>query len=106
MTERPQQPPAAVPQSAKQAGDVRARWAWTEAAVWTERMLTALEKGVKGILCRPWAVLPVNRLRLGLSILKEVIPSTGEPDAGEPHVRFGGRGGRTQSALPTPIWTT
>jgi len=48
MTERLQQPPAAVPQSAKQAGDVRARWAWTEAAVWTERMLTALEKGVKG----------------------------------------------------------
>jgi hypothetical protein len=28
---------------------------------------------------------------------------TGEPYAGEPHVRFGGRGGRTQSAVPTPI---
>lgn len=39
--------PAAVPQ-AKQAGEVRARWAWTEASVWTERMLTALERGVKG----------------------------------------------------------
>jgi RNA-directed DNA polymerase len=48
MTTRPQEPPAAVPESAKQAGDVRARWAWTEAAVWTDRMLTALEKGVKG----------------------------------------------------------
>ena len=33
---------------ARQAGEVRARWAWTEAAVWTERMLTALEQGVKG----------------------------------------------------------
>jgi RNA-directed DNA polymerase len=33
---------------ATQAGEVRARWAWTEAAVWTERMLTALEQGVKG----------------------------------------------------------
>ena len=32
----------------KQAGEVRARWAWTEATVWTERMLTALERGVKG----------------------------------------------------------
>jgi RNA-directed DNA polymerase len=40
--------PAAVPMAAKQAGDVRARWAWTEPAVWTERMLAALEKGVKG----------------------------------------------------------
>jgi RNA-directed DNA polymerase len=48
MTTRPQQPPAAVPETAKQAGDARARWAWTEAAVWTDRMLTALEKGVKG----------------------------------------------------------
>jgi RNA-directed DNA polymerase len=45
---QPQQPPAAVPIAAKQAGDVRARWAWTEAAVWTDRMLTALEQGVKG----------------------------------------------------------
>jgi len=40
--------PAAVSETAKQAGEVRARWAWTEPAVWTERMLTALEKGVKG----------------------------------------------------------
>lgn len=28
-------------------GEVRARWAWTEASVWTRRMLTALENGVK-----------------------------------------------------------
>jgi RNA-directed DNA polymerase len=27
---------------------VRARWAWTEPTIWTERMLTALEQGVKG----------------------------------------------------------
>jgi len=39
--------PAPV-RAAKQAGEVRARWAWTEASVWTERMLTALERGVKG----------------------------------------------------------
>ncbi len=39
--------PAAVPE-AKQAGEVRARWAWAEPCVWTERMLTALEDGVKG----------------------------------------------------------
>jgi RNA-directed DNA polymerase len=39
--------PAVVPE-AKQAGEVRARWAWTEPCVWTERMLTALEEGVKG----------------------------------------------------------
>ena len=39
--------PAVVPE-AKQAGDIRARWAWVEPAVWTDRMLAALEQGVKG----------------------------------------------------------
>jgi RNA-directed DNA polymerase len=49
VTEQPaESPPAAVPLGAKQVGEVRARWAWTEPAVWTERMLTALEQGVKG----------------------------------------------------------
>src|SRR5881409_501452 len=39
--------PTPVPE-AKQVGEAQARWAWTEPAVWTERMLTALEVGVKG----------------------------------------------------------
>jgi hypothetical protein len=30
------------------AGEIRARWAWVEAEVWTERRLTALEEGVLG----------------------------------------------------------
>jgi hypothetical protein len=30
-------------------------------------------------------------------------PPTGEPDAGNPPVRFGGRGGATQCLVPTPI---
>ena len=40
--------PAPVPPGAKQAGEIRARWAWVEPSVWTDRMLTALETGVKG----------------------------------------------------------
>ncbi len=42
--------PVQVPRraGANQAGEVRGRWAWTEPAVWTDRMLTALERGVKG----------------------------------------------------------
>lgn len=39
---------AEVSETAKQAGDIRARWAWAEPSVWTERMLTALETGVQG----------------------------------------------------------
>ena len=49
MTDGTRQPPEAVPASgAKPAGEIRARWAWVEAEVWTERMLTALEQGVIG----------------------------------------------------------
>ena len=46
--------PATVSETTQQAGEaqpavgVRARWDWAEPAVWTERMLTALEQGVKG----------------------------------------------------------
>lgn len=40
--------PATVPAGATQAGEHRARWAWVEPTVWTERMLAALEQGVKG----------------------------------------------------------
>jgi len=36
-----------VPQ-AKQGREVPTKWAWTEASVWTERMLATLETGVKG----------------------------------------------------------
>jgi RNA-directed DNA polymerase len=39
---------AVVPEKAKQAGEIRGRWPWVEPSVWTERMLTALEEGVKG----------------------------------------------------------
>ena len=43
-----EQKPATVLETTKQGGEVRARWVWTEPSVWTERMLTALESGVKG----------------------------------------------------------
>jgi RNA-directed DNA polymerase len=38
----------AIVSETKQVGEVRARWAWAEPCIWTERMLTALEDGVKG----------------------------------------------------------
>ncbi len=40
--------PPGVPETARQGGEIRARWAWVEPSVWTERMLEALERGVKG----------------------------------------------------------
>ena len=48
MTGQAEEGPAGVPEKAKQAGDIRARWAWAEPTVWTDRMLAALENGVIG----------------------------------------------------------
>jgi RNA-directed DNA polymerase len=54
MSERGGEKPAAVPRLAKRAGEVlkppgeTGAWTWTEPTVWTPRMLTALEVGVKG----------------------------------------------------------
>jgi RNA-directed DNA polymerase len=58
--------PAAVPPSAKQEGEIRARWAWVEAGVWTERMLKALEERVKGgvwfaLIDKVWAERTLER---------------------------------------------
>jgi RNA-directed DNA polymerase len=45
--------PAAVPEGAIRAGEIHEAtphqdWSWVEPRVWTERMLAALEQGVKG----------------------------------------------------------
>jgi RNA-directed DNA polymerase len=48
MTETKEEEPAAVSKRLKQAGEIRSRWEWVEPSIWTDRMLTALENGVKG----------------------------------------------------------
>ena len=45
MEEQPSSVPAMS--GTKQEGDIRARWTRIEPSVWTIRMLTALERGVK-----------------------------------------------------------
>ena len=48
MTKSAEGQPEAVPARATRAGEILLRWGWVEPTVWTERMLTALEQGVKG----------------------------------------------------------
>jgi RNA-directed DNA polymerase len=48
MTKASENQPEAVPARAKRDGKALGRWLWVEPTVWTERMLTALEEGVKG----------------------------------------------------------
>ena len=43
-----EQQPSRVPETAQQGGEIRARWAWVEPEVWTERMLATLETGIEG----------------------------------------------------------
>ena len=45
-----QQAASGVPERAKQGAEARRReaWWWTEASIWTERMVSALGNGVKG----------------------------------------------------------
>jgi RNA-directed DNA polymerase len=40
--------PEAVSERIKRAGELMRQWGWVELSIWTERMLTALETGVKG----------------------------------------------------------
>jgi RNA-directed DNA polymerase len=47
MSRTTEQQLATVPETATQAGSID-RWWWVEPTVWTKRMLTALENGVKG----------------------------------------------------------
>ena len=48
MNEQTETKPAAVSETTRQAGAAHDRWWWVERRVWTERMLTALDHGVKG----------------------------------------------------------
>lgn len=57
----PDATPAHVPDEARLAGDIRARWAWVEPDVWTDRMLATLETGVRGgrwyaLMDKVWAL--------------------------------------------------
>ena len=47
--------PAVVSVRIKQAGEARSdQWGWVERTVWTDRMLEALDKGVKGGVWFSW----------------------------------------------------
>ena len=48
MAKSTEEQPEAVPARATRAGDILLRWNWVEPRIWTPRMLTALEQGVKG----------------------------------------------------------
>jgi len=103
-TEQSESQAPVVPVRVRQGAETQGRdWSWVEASGWSERMLAALETASKRQIVNAFrCTLVVQPLQLCFS---EPIPMrkppTGEPCAGEPHARFGGRGGR--KPFPTPI---
>ena len=102
--------PVIVPARAIHIGRTQAPALWIEPLEGTTRLLTALESRDKAgmstrLLPQRWlnalfAEQGLSRLErahaLVPSILFEVKPPTGEPCAGNPPARFGGRGGSNQ----------
>ena len=89
--------PSPVFARAKQDGDVLLRWGWTERSVWTERMLTALETGVKG---GSWFALmdKIFAERNLAAAAAQVIANRGA--AGVDHVTVTDFGSRLDDELP------
>ena len=98
-----------VPEEAKQTALIRVQdWTWVNHTIWMDRMLEALGNGVKGgkwsqmlakcFLRQCRALHIIRSLELSDPVPMRKRP-TGEPCAGEPHARFGGRGGL---GLPDP----
>jgi hypothetical protein len=52
------------------------------------------------MVCAPWAAQLGSRTCVDADNRKTTNPLTGKPDAGEPPVRFGGRGGANPPSLP------
>ena len=114
MNEDRQGPAPEVPETARRGADIQGRnppdLSWVEASIWTERMVSALVNGVKGgcwfslaldqRLLRGRRAVRASHGLAGREMLPMRKPPTGEPCAGKPHARFGGRGG---DAVPTPI---
>jgi len=91
---------------ANRAGDSQGQWAWEKPSVRANCMLTGLEAEVeRGEAASLLSVgcSPTSQPTIRPSILLEVKPPTGEPDAGDPHVRFGGRGSRELNRPSLPL---
>jgi len=104
-------PPVVMPAKANRTGATHAHVTWLKPLEGTTRLLTALlardnvesRWESESLVAKP-GLQSLNTAHVfDSSILFEVIPPTGEPCAGNPPARFGGRGDRTQSVLPTPM---
>ena len=82
---------------AKPVGELLGTSTERESAMGAKRMLAPQEHGKGKSMAKTFVCVMIAASQSGfidvVSILNKVKPLTGEPDAGEPPVRFGGRGG-------------
>ena len=104
---------AIVSRLTKQVREICDFWSWIEPSIWTDRMLSTLDRGVKVQVSE--CLFSRVRVILNGRILQDCRSQSsqwiilyggqlfsGEPYAGEPHVRFG-RGGVSNGSSPTLI---
>src|SRR5688572_26827321 len=72
---------------------------WTR--IWEGSGATTL---AERMVCPLWAAVLGNGTQVDADNRMFTNPLTGEPDAGNPHVRFGGRGKVNPLSLPYPAW--
>src|SRR5260221_10597734 len=58
------------------------------------------------MVCTSWAAVLGSRTRVDADNRSLTNPLTGEPDAGDPPVRFGGRGSGQPLSLPLSLYTS
>jgi hypothetical protein len=91
----------ASPEFPKQAGGAQAQKAGVQRRAWTERVLKPLAQSQERAERSAAHGRPSLRGRLGATAsIPNGKPPTGEPDAGDLPVRFGGRGADCPASLP------
>ena len=90
MDKPPEQTPPKLAMEPREGGEIRSRWEWVEPAVWTERMLAALETGIEGgkwfrLIDKVWAEKNLGRA------LEKVIENGGSAGIDRQSIRDLGR---------------
>jgi RNA-directed DNA polymerase len=90
MDKPPEQTPPKLAVEPRAGGEIRTRWEWVEPAVWTERMLAALETGLEGgkwfrLIDKVWAEKNLGRA------LEKVIENGGSAGIDRQSIRDLGR---------------
>ena len=88
-----------VSEATEPISELRARWAWTEPTVWTDRMLGALENGINGVEESKWFCL-IDKVYKPANLKSAYLKTTrNKGAAGVDRVSVKGYGGQLEHNL-------